>query len=114
MSVEVNTYRFRNTMYGAQGYFAIKETITGDLNDVIYSGYKNAFSPLQIFTQSEISSTNLHGDGSSYTIIPGDKNGFTDSNTTYNWRRFYQLHDRLFHMDNRVPVIITFFFFCMD
>ena len=81
MSVEINTYRFRNSMYGAQGYFAIKESSTADLNDVIYSGYKNAFSPMQIFTQSEINSTNLHGDASDYSIMPGDITGFTDSNT---------------------------------
>lgn len=81
MSVEVNTYRFRNTMYGAQGYFAIKETITGDLNDVIYSGYKNAFSPLQIFPGSEINASALHGAYGDYTIIPGNKSGFTDTAT---------------------------------
>lgn len=81
MSVEVNTYRFRNTMYGAQGYFAIKETIDPDTNDVIYSGYKNAFSPLQIFPISEITSSALHGTTTGASIIPGDQTHFTDSAT---------------------------------
>ena len=81
MSVEINTYRFRNTMYGAQGYFAIKETNSQSTQDVIYSGYKNAFSPLQIFPTSEINATALHGAYGDYTKIPGNKSGFTDGAT---------------------------------
>ena len=80
MTVFVSTYRFRNTLYHAQGYMALWSTN----NECLYAGYRNAVSPTYLIPKSEWNAlSNSIPSGSTYSEIAGDITGFTNQATIW-------------------------------